>query len=82
VPGAKRAWLQQFLSERGIQTGAHYPIALPYLEAYSYLGHREGEFPRAVGASEEILPLPIFAEVTETQIQHVAECIKAFLSAN
>jgi dTDP-4-amino-4,6-dideoxygalactose transaminase len=79
VPAAKRDGLQRFLGENGIQTGIHYPIALPHLEAYSYLGHREGEFPNAAAASQEILSLPMFAELTDVQVHHVADCIRAFI---
>jgi dTDP-4-amino-4,6-dideoxygalactose transaminase len=81
VPPGQRAALQRGLSENGIHTGIHYPIALPLLEAYSYLGHREDEFPHAVAASQEILSLPMFAELTDVQIQHVAEQIRACLAS-
>jgi dTDP-4-amino-4,6-dideoxygalactose transaminase len=79
VPPARRTALQKFLSANGIQTGIHYPIALPFLEAYTYLGHRDGEFPNAVAASQEILSLPMFAELTEGQIDHVASHIRSFI---
>lgn len=80
VPAEQRTGLQRTLTENGIHTGIHYPIALPLLEAYSYLGHCEEEFPRAVSASQEILSLPMFAELTDVQIQHVAEQIHAFMA--
>jgi dTDP-4-amino-4,6-dideoxygalactose transaminase len=76
----RRARLQQFLAENGIQTGIHYPIALPLLEAYRYLGHTEGEFPNSVTASREILSLPMFPELTNDQIRHVAEHVRRFLA--
>ena len=59
----------------GISTGIHYPIALPYLDAYRSLGHDSGDFPDSLKASGEILSLPMFPELTEEQIQHVAEKI-------
>ena len=31
--------IKEFLEEKGIQTGIHYPISLPLLEAYSRFGH-------------------------------------------
>lgn len=79
VPAAKRDGLQRFLGENGVQTGIHYPIALPHLGAYSYLRHRDGEFPNATAASHEILSLPMCAELTEVQIHHVADHIRAFI---
>ncbi len=63
--------LQASLKQAGIETGIHYPIALPYLNAYRHLGHTEKDFPEALKASEEILSLPMFAELTEEQAEHV-----------
>lgn len=78
VPADKRKPLQDFLKQNGIATGVHYPIALPRLKAYEYLGHREGEFPEAEKASREILSLPMYPELTEEQIGYVVEQIQAF----
>ncbi len=45
VPTGRREQLQAFLKAAGIDTGIHYPIALPYLNAYKHLGHTERGFP-------------------------------------
>ncbi len=73
-----REKLQFHLKENGIATGIHYPIALPNLKAYAYLGHTEKDFPEATKASHEILSLPMFPELTEAQIDYMAEKIKPF----
>lgn len=78
VPAGQREALQAFLKEAGIETGVHYPIALPYLNAYRYLGHRDSDFPEALKASREIVSLPMFAELTESQVTYVAEKIAEF----
>jgi dTDP-4-amino-4,6-dideoxygalactose transaminase len=70
--------LQDFLKERGIATGIHYPIGLPYLKAYGYLNHSERDFPEALKASGEILSLPMYPELEESQIEYVAESMRAF----
>ena len=77
VPSASRDRLQEHLKTHGIATGIHYPIALPYLNAYRYLGHSDQDFPEALKASGEILSLPMFPELTDEQIQYVAEKIAA-----
>ena len=59
------------LSNRGIETGIHYPVALPNLMAYRYLGYGPKDFPVATTYSKEILSLPMFPEITEDQIQYV-----------
>jgi dTDP-4-amino-4,6-dideoxygalactose transaminase len=70
--------LIDFLNSHGISTGIHYPIILPNLEAYAYLNHRQGDFPRALKASQEIISLPMFSELTEEQIQYIADKIAEF----
>lgn len=76
VPNGGREKLQASLKSCGISTGVHYPIALPYLNAYRYLGHGRPDFPAALKASQEIVSLPMFPELTEEQITHVARTIK------
>jgi dTDP-4-amino-4,6-dideoxygalactose transaminase len=75
VPGGRRDSLQQHLAECGVNTGIHYPIALPYLNAYRYLGHTAADFPEALRASGEILSLPMFPELTSNQIRCVADAV-------
>ncbi len=73
-----RPKLQEHLKTKGISTGIHYPIALPNLKAYAYLNHTKNDFPEATRASEEILSLPMYPELTESQIRFVAQEIKDF----
>lgn len=75
-----RESVQAKLRERGIATGIHYPIALPNLIAYKYLGHRPEDFPVATKFSQEILSLPMFPEISEEQINYVCNSILHFVS--
>lgn len=78
VPAARREELQASLKQVGIDTGIHYPIALPFLNAYRYLGHSDKDFPEALKASGEILSLPMFAELTKEQAEYVVEMVCEF----
>ncbi len=71
-----RQKFQDHLQSKGISTGIHYPIALPNLKAYQYLNHTGNEFPEATKASQEIVSLPMFPELSESQIKYVAGVIK------
>jgi len=82
VPAGHRERFQEFLKNAGVDTGIHYPIALPYLNAYKHLGHSPADFPDALKASQEIVSLPMFPELTTSQIQHVAEQVRAFMAKN
>jgi dTDP-4-amino-4,6-dideoxygalactose transaminase len=75
-----RSALQEHLKSRGIGTGIHYPITLPNLKAYEHLGHAPSDFPEATRASQEILSLPIFPELTEEQIVYVRDAIRDFFN--
>jgi dTDP-4-amino-4,6-dideoxygalactose transaminase len=68
--------LQNYLKENGISTGIHYPIALPNLKAYAYIENRN-DFPEATKASQEILSLPMYPELKESQIHYITTNIKS-----
>jgi dTDP-4-amino-4,6-dideoxygalactose transaminase len=70
--------LIDYLKTLGISTGIHYPIALPNLKAYAYLNHNGHEFPEATKAAQEILSLPMFPELEESQIEYTADKTKEF----
>jgi dTDP-4-amino-4,6-dideoxygalactose transaminase len=80
VPNGKRDDLRDFLKASGIEAGIHYPIALPYLNAYRHLNHSEADFPESLKAAGEILSLPMFPELTDEQIAYVAQEIRRFLA--
>ena len=46
--------LKEYLKSKNIDTGIHYPIALPNLKAYNYLNHSVNDFPVAAKLSKEI----------------------------
>ena len=79
VTNGHRQELQDHLKSRGISTGIHYPIALPRLTAYKHLDNPEQDFIEATGASQEILSLPMFPELKESEIEYIAKCINEFL---
>ena len=78
IQAMQRNELMQHLKERGIETYIHYPTALPNLKAYDYLGHQPDDFPVATKLQDEILSLPMYAELTEEQIQYIANAIREF----
>lgn len=67
------------LSAQGIQTGIHYPIPLHQQPAYAHLGHQAEDFPISATLGPKILSLPIFPEITETQIQTVVTALQKAL---
>ena len=70
--------LRKILKSKGIATGIHYPIPLHLQPAYSYLGYKKGDFPVTEEASQEILSLPMYAELTYEQIDEIVKLIKSY----
>ncbi|HEY0376096.1 MAG TPA: DegT/DnrJ/EryC1/StrS family aminotransferase [Pyrinomonadaceae bacterium] len=70
--------LQKALAEAGVQTGIHYPVPIHLQPAYAFLGHKPGDFPEAERQAARVLSLPMFPELTEKQIMHVAETVRGF----
>jgi dTDP-4-amino-4,6-dideoxygalactose transaminase len=70
--------LADYLKSNGISTGIHYPTALPFMPAYSYLKHKPSDFPVAYECQGEILSLPMYPELSDGQIEYVAQTIKEF----
>jgi dTDP-4-amino-4,6-dideoxygalactose transaminase len=81
VETAERDALRDFLTERGIQTGIHYPIPIHLQEAYGDLGLSPGAFPHAERLARESLSLPMYPELTEDQIRTVTDAIREFFAS-
>ena len=70
--------LAEFLAERGIASGRHYPDPVHLTAAYARLGHRPGDFPVAEALARECLSLPMFPGLTEAQQAEVTGAVRAF----
>lgn len=75
----RRDALKAFLAERQIETGIHYPIALPKLGAYRYLG--QGAEPLFVNRTDaQLLSLPIGEHLSLAQARAVADAVRGFFT--
>src|SRR6266699_2143251 len=72
----------QAMANRGIACGIHYPIPVHLQEAYRFLGHQKGSFPVAERCAEEFLSLPMYPELTQTQLGAVVHELKTVLHAS
>jgi dTDP-4-amino-4,6-dideoxygalactose transaminase len=81
VRTAERDALREFLTQRGIHTGIHYPVPIHLQEAYTELGLREGAFSNAEALARETLSLPMYPELTEEQIGAVTDAVRAFFAS-
>jgi dTDP-4-amino-4,6-dideoxygalactose transaminase len=82
VPGGRRDDLRKYLGERGIGTQIHYPVPIHLQQSAEFLGYRKGDMPVTEKLASEVLSLPMFAELTDEQLERVADSVRAFMKGN
>ena len=80
IETADRDRVREALTEQGIHTGVHYPIPLHLQPACTQYGYVQGSLPVTEAAAERILSLPMYAELTDEQIQQVCDALVAVLT--
>ncbi len=74
----RRDELKAHLESHGIQTALHYPVPVHLTGAFAHLGYQQGDFPKAEAIAATELSLPMFPELTESQIDLVVQAIRDF----
>jgi dTDP-4-amino-4,6-dideoxygalactose transaminase len=82
LPAGSREEVQRRLAERGVGSAIHYPTPVSLQPAYSHLGYKQGDFPVAEDVMGRCLSLPMFAELTDSQIEWTAESIGQCVRVN
>ncbi len=70
--------LRDYLSQRGVSTEIYYPEPLHRQSAFAYLGHHLGDFPHSEAASNSVVALPIYPELTHKQQVTIVSAIASF----
>jgi len=73
IRAPKRDAVQKSLAEQGIATTVYYPTPIHLQPIYASLGYRQGDLVETERAAKEALSLPMYAELSEWQMQRVAE---------
>ena len=82
VSGGRRDDLRTYLGERGIGTQIHYPVPIHLQQSAEFLGYRKGDMPVTEKLATEVLSLPMFAELTDEQLERVADSVRSFMKGN
>jgi dTDP-4-amino-4,6-dideoxygalactose transaminase len=71
-----RVAVQRTLHAHGIASGIHYPVPVHLQPAYADLGYKAGDFPESERAANEVLSLPMYPELSHTEIEAVTAAIR------
>jgi len=72
---ALRDQVEAHLNDRKIGNAIYYPVPLHLQQCFADLGYKEGDLPQAEQAAKEVLAIPIYPELTETQKDEVARAV-------
>ena len=73
-----RDGFQNYLYENGIKTQVHYPIPPYVAECYKDWGYALGDFPNAERYARQEVSLPIYAGLTDDEVQYVIDVINQY----
>ncbi|HEU4994677.1 MAG TPA: DegT/DnrJ/EryC1/StrS family aminotransferase [Gemmatimonadaceae bacterium] len=78
IRAERRDELQQFLAARKVGSAVYYPLPLHLQPCFAYLGYKEGAFPESERAAKEVISLPVFPELTRSQLDEVVDAVTSF----
>lgn len=81
VRAKDRDGLRAYLRDKGIATGIHYPIPIHLQPACRDLGYEKGSFPVTEEYAEQVLSLPMYAELTHALMEYTARAICDFFES-
>jgi len=77
----RRDELKAALAGAGIGTEIYYPLPLHLQKCFSALGYRPGDFPASENLARESLALPVYAELSDEDLEAVCRTISCFFGA-
>ena len=75
---SKRDDLRTYLKDKGIGTEIYYPLPMHLQNCYKDLGYQKGSFPVSEQAAEQVLSLPVYAELSDRHLAYVVDTIVEF----
>jgi dTDP-4-amino-4,6-dideoxygalactose transaminase len=76
-----RDTVAQELASRGVGSMCYYPVPLHVQQAFMHLGYKLGDFPISEKLADEVLSIPIYAELTADQIAYVSDSLREIMSS-
>jgi dTDP-4-amino-4,6-dideoxygalactose transaminase len=73
-----RDGLMKYLQGNDIFPGLHYPVPCHLQKAYAHLGYKQGDFPNSEYLASHCLSLPMFAELSNAEVEKVIEVLNRY----
>lgn len=74
----KRDAMLMHLQKSGISAQIHYPVPIHLQKAYSELKYKRGDFPNSEYSAKHELSLPLYAELTDAQVEYIVQSVRSF----
>jgi len=68
----------QHLADNNIVAAFHYPVPCHLQKAYAHLNYKQGDFPNSEYLANHCISLPMYAELTDEEVNHVIASINKF----
>lgn len=75
-----RDHFMKYLSDNGVSSAQHYPVPCHLQKAYAFLGYKEGDFPKSEYLAAHCVSLPMFAELTDVEVNKIIEVVNAYVA--
>jgi dTDP-4-amino-4,6-dideoxygalactose transaminase len=75
---ARRDALQTHLKEKQVGSAVYYPLSLHLQPCFAYLDYKRGAFPESERATQEVISLPVYPELNQSQLDEVIEAVRGF----
>ncbi len=72
--------LMDFMMNKGVETKIHYPIPIHLQECSKNLGYSIGDFPKTENFAKEMISLPIYPELENSDLDIVVGTLKEFFN--
>lgn len=76
----RRRHFQTHMEKNGVQTGIYYPTTLHLQPSMKFLGYTKGSFPKAEKFFQQTLSLPLFPELTDSEVEYIGDVISSYFS--
>jgi dTDP-4-amino-4,6-dideoxygalactose transaminase len=78
VQAGRRDELRQYLADNGVGTAIHYIVPIHLQKVSAGLGYSPGSFPVTERQAQRILSLPVYQELTQTELEHIVSIVREF----